>query len=48
MYDTSIMMSLANNITNICSEISKIREIVGVTYTCDVKGLKELEKMGRK
>ena len=40
-----IIMLLANDLINICSEISKIRLVLWMAYTCNVKGLKEVEKM---
>ena len=45
--DIPIIMALTNNTINFCSEISKIRMILRVVYTCNVKGLQEVEKMGR-
>ena len=38
---------LTNDLTNICSEISKTRLILSIVYTCNVKGLEEAEKLGR-
>ena len=46
LYDKSITILLTNDLTNICSEISKIRLILGMVYTCNVKGLEEVEKLG--
>ena len=40
-------MLLTNNITNICSEISKIPVVLRETSTCSVKRSAEVEKMGR-
>ena len=40
------MIYQTNNITNICGGISKIQVILRVTYTCNVKGIEEVEKMG--
>ena len=39
---------LTNNLTNICSKISKNRMILWMAYTCYVKVLQEVEKLGRK
>ena len=47
LYDKSIIVLLKNDLTNICSEISKIRLILWMAYTCNVKGLEEVEKLGR-
>ena len=47
LYDISFIILLTNDITNICSEISKIQVILCMAYTCIVKGLEELEKVGR-
>ena len=47
LYDKSIIILLTNDLTNICSEISKIRLILWMAYTCNVKGLEEVEKLGR-
>ena len=41
-------MLLSNNLTNICNEISKIRMNILMTYTCNVKGFEEVEKMDRR
>ena len=43
----SIIILLKNDLTNICSKISKIRLILSMVYTCNVKGLEEVEKLGR-
>ena len=45
-YDISVIVLLTNNITNICGGISKIQVILWVAYTCNVKGIEEVEKMG--
>ena len=42
-----IITLLKNDFINICSEISKIRLILWMIYTCSVKGLEEVEKLGR-
>ena len=47
LYDKSIIILLTNDLTNICSEISKIRLILWMAYTCNVKGLEEVEKLSR-
>ena len=41
------MILLTNVLTSICSEISKVRMILWIVYTCSVKGLDEVEKLGR-
>ena len=46
LYDRSITILLTNNLTNICSKISKIRLILWMVYTCNVKGLEEVEELG--
>ena len=48
LYDTSIITLLGDDLTNSCSKISKIWLILGIYYTCNVKGLEEVEKMGKK
>ena len=45
LYDISVIMLLTNNITNIFSEISKIRVILWLAHTCNVKGPEQVEKM---
>ena len=47
MHIKLIIILLVNDLTNICSEISKIRFILWMVYTCNVKGLEEVEKLGR-
>ena len=47
LYYKSIIILLANVLANICSEISKIWLILWMVYTCNVKGLEEVEKLGR-
>ena len=47
MYDKLIILLLTNDLTNICSEISKIRLILSTVYTCNVKGLEEVKKLDR-
>ena len=47
LYDKSIIILLTNDLANICSEISKIWLIIWMAYTCNVKGLEEVEKLGR-
>ena len=44
--DKSITILLTNDLANICSEISKIRLILWMVYTCSVKELEEVEKLG--
>ena len=46
-YDKLIIILLTNNLTNICSEMSKIWLILWMAYTCNGKGLEEVEKLGR-
>ena len=38
---------LTNDLTNICSKISKIRLILWMVYKCNVKGLEEVERLVR-
>ena len=38
LYDIMTILMLKNNLTNICSEISKIRFILWLASTCNVKG----------
>ena len=38
---------LENVLANICSEISKTWLILWKVYTCNLKGLEEVEKLGR-
>ena len=40
-------MLLINSITNFCNKISKSQVIPWVVYTCNVKGLEEVETVGR-
>ena len=47
LYDKSIIILLANDLTNICSEISKIRLILWMYFTWNKKGLEEVEKLSR-
>ena len=47
LYYKSVIILLTNNLTNIWSEISKIRQILWMVYTCNVKGLEDVEKLGR-
>ena len=47
LYDKLIILLLTNDLTNICSEISKIRLILSTVYTCNVKGLEEVKKLDR-
>ena len=47
LYDKSIIILLTNVLANICSEISQIRLILLMVYTCNVKGLEEVQKLGR-
>ena len=46
-YDRSIIILLTNDLANIYSEISKVRLILWMVYTCNVKGLEEVETLGR-
>ena len=41
-------MLLTNDLTNICNEISNNQLILCMAYICNVKGLEEVKKMGRK
>ena len=51
LYYKLIIILLTNNLTNICSEISKTWLVLWMVYTCrvktNVKGPKEVEKLGR-
>ena len=47
LYEESIIVWLANVLVNICCEIIKIRLILWMVYACNVKGLDEVEKLGR-
>ena len=47
LYDKSIIVLLKNVLVNICSEISKIWWILWMVYACSMKGLEEVEKLGR-
>ena len=40
-----IIILLTNDLTNICSEISKIRLILWMDSTCKVNRLEEVEKL---
>ena len=42
-----ISILLTNDLTNICSEISKIRLILWMDSTCKVNRLEEVEKLSR-
>ena len=44
---TIIFILLGNVLANICSEVTKIWLILWMVYTCNVKGLEEVEKLGR-
>ena len=46
MYDILAILLIKNNLTKICSEISKIRLILWLASTCSVKckGSRKLEK----
>ena len=45
LYGKSIIILLANDLTNICSKASKIWLIVWVVYACNEKRLEEVEKL---
>ena len=45
LYATSVIILLGNVLVNICSEISKIWLILWMVYTCNVRGLEEVEKL---
>ena len=47
LYDKSIIILLANVLANICSGMNKIPLILKMVYTCNVKRLEEVEKLGR-
>ena len=47
LYGKSIIVLLTNVLVNICGEISKIWLILWMVYACNVKGLDEVEKLGR-
>ena len=47
LYKKSIIVLLTNVLVNICSEISKIWLILWMVYACKVKGLEEVETLGR-
>ena len=47
LYHKTIITLLTNNLTNICSEISKIRLILWLVYTSSVRGLEKVGKLGR-
>ena len=42
-----IIILLTNDLTNICSEISKIRLILWMDSACKVNRLEEVEKLSR-
>ena len=46
-YDESIIILPGNSLTKIWSKISKIRLILRMIYTCNVKGLEEVKKLPR-
>ena len=46
LYGKSIIILMANDLTNICSKASKIWLIVWMVYTFSVKRLEEVEKLG--
>ena len=48
LYDKSIIILLTNDLTNICSKISKIRLILWMVYTCAAmgKGWRKLKSWG--
>ena len=48
LYYKSLIILLTNNLTKIWSKVSKIWLILGMVYTCNVKGMKEVLKLGRK
>ena len=48
LYCKSVMILPVNDFTNICREIRKIRLILWMTHTCNMKGLEEVETLGRK
>ena len=48
LYSVAIIMLLINNVTNICSEITKIWMNLWMVHTGNMKRLQEVEKMGRK
>ena len=45
LYDMSIIMLLTSDLTNICRKISKIRLILWMAYTRNVKGFKKVTKI---
>ena len=45
LYATSVIILLGNVLVYICSEISKIWLILWMVYTCNVRGLEEVEKL---
>ena len=47
LHSISIILLVENNLVNICSEITKIWMNLWMIYTCNMKGLEEVEKMGR-
>ena len=47
MYDKSVIISPTNNWTNIWSDIRNICFILQIDYTCNLKGLEEIEKFSR-
>ena len=46
MYGITIIILLTNDLTDLCGEISKIRLVLWMVYTCNVKGLEEVEMLG--
>ena len=47
LYGKSKIILLTDDLTKICSEISKIRLVLYMVYTCNINGLEEVEKLGR-
>ena len=47
LYKKPVIILLAKELTNICSEISEIRMILWMVYTCNVKRLEQVETLGR-
>ena len=47
LYCKSFMILPVNDFTNICREIRKIRLILWMAHTCNMKGLEEVETLGR-
>ena len=46
LYDKPIIKLLTNDLTNIFREISKTRLVLWMVYTCNVKALEEVAKLG--